>query len=52
MQILFSILIGLIIGAILIYFVLRPKIKIAQELDQEIITQNEKRQEENNSFSP
>lgn len=30
---------------------MRPKIKITQELDQEIITQNEKLQEENNSLN-
>ena len=39
------------VGAISIYFVLRPKIRITQELDQEIIAQNTKLQEENNSLN-
>ena len=51
MLILFSVLIGLMVGAISIYFVLRPKIRITQELDQEIIAQNTKLQEENNSLN-
>lgn len=40
MTVVLSILFGLIIGAVAIYFVMRPKMKAAQELDQQIIQQN------------
>ena len=39
MTVVLSILFGLIIGAVAIYFVMRPKMKAAQELDQQIIQQ-------------
>lgn len=45
MTILFSILLGLIIGAVSIYFIMRPKMKAAQKLDQEIIQKNKEMNE-------
>lgn len=35
-----SIILGLSIGAVSVYFVMRPKVKAAQQLDQEIIQKN------------
>ena len=47
MLILLGIILGLGVGAISVYFVLRPRIKVAQELDQETIRKNGELQEEN-----
>ena len=47
MLIFLGILLGLGIGAISVYFVLRPRMKVAQELDQETIRKNGELQEEN-----
>ena len=47
MLILLGIILGLGIGAISVYFVLRPRMKVAQELDQETIRKNGELQEEN-----
>jgi hypothetical protein len=51
MIILFSAILGLIIGAVSIYFVMRPKMKAAQELDQEIIKKNNEMNERWESIS-
>ena len=47
MLILLGIILGLGVGAISVYFVLRPRMKVAQELDQETIRKNGELQEEN-----
>lgn len=47
MLILLGIILGLGVGAISAYFVLRPRMKVAQELDQETIRKNGELQEEN-----
>lgn len=47
MLIFLGILLGLAVGAISVYFVLRPRMKVAQELDQETIRKNGELQEEN-----
>ena len=47
MLVFLGILLGLGIGAISVYFVLRPRMKVAQELDQETIRKNGELQEEN-----
>lgn len=47
MLILLGIILGLGVGAISVYFVLRPRIKVAQELDQETIRKNGELQEKN-----
>jgi uncharacterized protein YoxC len=36
-----GVIFGLIIGAIIVYLMLRPKMKVAHELDQEIVQKNE-----------
>ena len=41
------IILGIVIGGLGIYFVLKPKITATQELDQETLTQNQKIHEEN-----
>lgn len=46
MLILLGIILGLGVGAISVYFVLRPRMKVAQELDQETIRKNGELQEE------
>lgn len=46
MLIFLSILLGLGVGAISVYFVLRPKMKVAQELDQATIQRNSELREE------
>ena len=46
MLIFLSILLGLGVGAISVYFVLRPKMKVAQELDQATIQKNSELREE------
>jgi hypothetical protein len=47
MLILLGIILGLGVGAISVYFVLRPRMKVAQELDQETIRKNGELQAEN-----
>lgn len=47
MLILLGIILGLGVGAISVYFVLRPRMRVAQELDQETIRKNSELQEEN-----
>lgn len=46
MLIFLGILLGLGVGAISVYFVLRPRMKVAQELDQETIKRNSELREE------
>jgi hypothetical protein len=41
------IILGIVIGGLGIYFVLKPKITATQELDQETLVQNQKIHEEN-----
>jgi short subunit fatty acids transporter len=41
------IILGIVIGGLGIYFVLKPKIMATQELDQETLVQNQKIHEEN-----
>jgi hypothetical protein len=50
MLILLGIILGLGVGAISVYFVLRPRMKVAQELDQETIRKNGELQEENDAL--
>lgn len=49
MIILFTI-IGIIIGSLIIYFILKPKLKISQTLNEKIIAENAEAQIKNNNL--